>query len=29
LGFAELASDAAKELTEIVFGVMQRVGRHA
>jgi len=29
LGFAELASDGAKELTEIVFGVMQRVGRHA
>jgi hypothetical protein len=29
LGFAELASDTPKELTEIVFGVMQRVGRHA
>ena len=29
LGFAELPSDAAKEFTEIVFGVMQRVGRHA
>jgi hypothetical protein len=29
LGFAELPSDAAKELTEMVFGVMQRVRRHA
>jgi hypothetical protein len=29
LGFAELPSDTPKELAEIVFGVMQRVGRHA
>ena len=29
MGFAELASDAPKELTEIVFGVMQRVHGHA
>jgi len=29
LGFAEFPSDAPKELTEIIFGMMQRVGRHA
>lgn len=29
LGFADLASDTPKELTEIVFGVMQRVRGHA
>jgi hypothetical protein len=29
LGFAELPSDAPKELTEIVFGTMQRVRGHA
>ena len=29
LGFAELASDAPKELAEIVLGVMQRVRGHA
>src|SRR5258708_20886279 len=29
LGFAELPSDASKELAEIVFGVMQRVRGHA
>jgi hypothetical protein len=29
LGFAEFPSDAPKELTGIIFGMMQRVGRHA
>jgi hypothetical protein len=29
LGFAEFPSDAPKELTEIIFCMMQRVGRHA
>ena len=29
LGFAEFASDAPKELTEVIFGMMQRVGHHA
>ena len=29
LGFTELPSDAAKEFTKIVFGVMQRVRGHA
>jgi hypothetical protein len=29
LGFAELPSDAPKELTEIVFGMMQRIRGHA
>jgi hypothetical protein len=29
LGFAELPSDTPKELTEIIFGMMQGVGRHA
>ena len=28
LGFAEFPSDAPKELTEIIFCMMQRVGRH-
>jgi hypothetical protein len=29
LGFAELPSDTPKELAEITFRMMQRVGRHA
>lgn len=29
LGFAEFPSDAPKELTKIVFGMMEGVGRHA
>ena len=29
LGFAEFPSDAPKELAEIIFCMMQRVGRHA
>jgi hypothetical protein len=29
LRFAEFPSDAPKELTEIIFGMMQRVGRYA
>lgn len=29
LGFAEFPSDAPKELAEIIFCMMQRVGRHS
>ena len=29
LGFAELPSDAPKKLTEIIFGIMQRVRGHS